>query len=182
MKEKQKENDIIDINRINSEYALSKLISENNLRQFYAKDNFMDITILRFGIIYGNRLKNFSAVESLFMKVKNNENINVGSLKTSRQFIHVNDIVRGIIKSFNLKGFNILNLQGNDAITLKELLDCSINITGNKIKIYESNKGNPSIRKVSNLKAIKLINFRSKITVNEGLKDFNKYISRINQK
>ena len=181
-RETKKENDIIDINRINSEYALSKLISENNLRQFYAKDNFMDITILRFGIIYGNRLKNFSAVESLFMKVKNNENINVGSLKTSRQFIHVNDIVRGIIKSFNLKGFNILNLQGNDAITLKELLDCSINITGNKIKIYESNKGNPSIRKVSNLKAIKLINFRSKITVNEGLKDFNKYISRINQK
>ena len=181
-RETKKENDIIDINRINSEYALSKLISENNLRQFYAKDNFMDITILRFGIIYGNRLKNFSAVESLFMKVKNNENINVGSLKTSRQFIHVNDIVRGIIKSFNLNGFNILNLQGNDAITLKELLDCSISITGNKIKIYESNKGNPSIRKVSNLKAIKLINFRSKITVNEGLKDFNKYISRINQK
>jgi nucleoside-diphosphate-sugar epimerase len=176
----QKENESINIDSINSEYALSKIISENNLRQHYQNNKRMNFTLLRFGIIYGNRDNNWSAVESLFMKVKRKEIINVGSLKTARQFIHVEDISKGIIQSFNLKGFNVLNLQGNKLISLKQILSTSMKITGNKVLIKETNNLKPSVRKVANLKAKQLINFYSKITILEGLKKFNKYINNQN--
>ena len=37
---------------------------------------------------------------------KKNDKITVGSIKTSRKFIHIDDIVMGITKSINLKKFN----------------------------------------------------------------------------
>ena len=52
---------------IKSEYALSKLVSEINLKQKY-DNGFCDVTILRFGIIYGPRHSG-SAVEHIFSKI-----------------------------------------------------------------------------------------------------------------
>ena len=52
--EEKKENSIINIANLTSEYALSKLVSESNLRQKYLH-GFCDTSILRFGIIYGPR-------------------------------------------------------------------------------------------------------------------------------
>ena len=67
------ESDLIDISKVKSEYSLSKLVSENNLRQNYETKN-LNTTILRFGIIYGPRFKNLSAVESIFYNsIENNK-------------------------------------------------------------------------------------------------------------
>src|SRR6185437_14350056 len=44
---------VIDIAGHTSEYALSKLVSEANLRQEHLRDQAMGITVLRFAIIYG---------------------------------------------------------------------------------------------------------------------------------
>jgi len=59
----------IDASQLNSEYALSKYVSEQNLRQKF-QHGFCPTTILRFGIIYGSRKHNWSAVESLFHAVQ----------------------------------------------------------------------------------------------------------------
>jgi len=172
-KKEKKESDIIDIKKITSEYALSKLVSENNQRQFYEVNKKTNIIILRFGIIYGNRKNNWSAVESLFDKVKNKEIITVGSLKTARRFIHVKDICSGIIASINIKGFHIINLQGKKLITLQEIIKKTARLLNIKYVVKEANKNKPNIRKISNNKSKKILKWEPKITIDDGLKMLN---------
>ena len=173
--EEKKENTIIDIANLKSEYALSKLVSEANLRQKYLH-GFCDTSILRFGIIYGSRKENWSAVESIFNTVKNNNTVTVGSASTGRCFVHVSDIVNGIIKTIGLKGFNIINLEGNKLITLKDIIEKSSNILDKNITIIEENADNVSIRKVSSKKSKNIIGWEPKVELDEGLSALNKIL------
>ena len=54
---------------------------------------------------------NFSAVESLAEQVKKKKIISVFSKKTSRSFIHIDDIIRAIILSMSHKKKQILDIQ-----------------------------------------------------------------------
>ena len=169
------ENSLIDITQIDSEYALSKLVIESNLRQKF-RHGFCSVTILRFGIIYGLREKG-SAVESIFNLVKTQNEVMVGSLKTGRCFIYVSDIVSGIIKSIGLNGFNILNLQGDSLITLKNLIETSEDILNKKVKMNELDSTNVSVRSISNKKIKKTLNWQPKVNLREGLNRLNYFLS-----
>lgn len=173
--EEKDEDSVIDISQHKSEYALSKLVSEINLKQQFM-NKFCNVTILRFGIIYGPRKFNWSAVESIASQVKNNNLIEVNSLKNARRFVHVYDIVNGIIKSFNLKGFNIINLTGNDMITIKDIIKTSEKIFEKTIKIKEKNPSKIDIRNPSNKKAKKIINWNPEINLEEGIKTIQSFI------
>jgi len=173
--EEKNEDSEINIVNHNSEYALSKLVTESNLRQQY-NDGFCNVTILRFGIIYGPRKSNWSAVESILNQVKNKDKVLVGSLKTGRRFVHVSDIVRGITSSFGLKGFNIINLSGNQINTLKDIIDMSQKVLNKKIEVFESNPEQISIRNPSNLKAKKIINWEPQIDLKSGLESLLPYV------
>ena len=168
-KEVKTEESVINIANHKSEYALSKLVSEANLRQKY-QYGFCSVTILRFGIIYGPRKEGGSAVESLFNAVKERNEIEVGSLRTGRHFIHVSDIVAGIIKSIGLDGFNIVNLGGDKLITLSEIIETSKRILNRNPKIVETDPQNPSVRRISNEKAKKLLSWKPEINLEQGLK------------
>lgn len=163
------EDSFIDINKHMSEYALSKLVSEVNLKQKHMH-GFCAVTILRFGIIYGPRESNWSAVESIFNKINTNEDVTVGSLKTARRFIHVSDIASGIIKSIGLAGFNIINLQGDKLISLEDIIITSKRLLQKEPKIIEINPDNKSVRNISNLKAKALLNWVPKTDLEIGLK------------
>ncbi len=166
--EEKNEESLIEIANHNSEYALSKLVSESNLRQEF-NNNFCDVTILRFGIIYGPRKTNWSAVESIFNAVKTQSEVKIGSLKTGRRFVHVSDIANGIIQSIGLKEFNIINLTGDRIETLENIIKTSEEILGKNINIVETNPTSISIRNPSNSKAKKLINWNQKIDLKRGL-------------
>lgn len=167
--EMKTEDSVINIANHTSEYALSKLVSEANLRQKY-QQGFCPVTILRFGIIYGPRKEGGSAVESLFGAVKEKDEIEVGSLATGRHFIHVSDIASGIIKSIGLQGFEIINLGGNDLITLGEIIETSKKILNKNPKTIETNPKNISVRSISNEKAKALLNWKPEIDLETGLK------------
>jgi len=173
--EEKDEESLINIHNHKSEYALSKLVSESNLRQQY-NHGFCNVTILRFGIIYGPRKSNWSAVESIFNQVKNQNQITVGSLKTGRRFVHVSDIASGIIDSLGLKYFNIINLTGNYIVTLKDIIDSSQEILDKKIDVLESNPEQISIRNPSNSKAKQIIGWQPKIDLKSGLKSLIPYM------
>ena len=128
--EKKDTDEIIQNLSIDNDILRSELFS---LRQEF-NNNFCDVTILRFGIIYGPRKSNWSAVESIFNQVKNQDKVTVGSLKTGRRFVHVSDIARGITHSLGLNGFNIINLTGNNIVTLKDIIDLSQEIFNKKNK------------------------------------------------
>ncbi len=176
-KENQSKDEEYPINSLmlTSEYALSKLTSEINLKQQY-QNGFCDVTILRFGIIYGPRKNNWSAVEAIFSQVKNKNKIQVGSLKNGRRFVHVNDIAKGIIKSLGLKGCNTINLSGDIIITMDDLIKAGEKFYGKKINVIEKNSNEQNIRNPSNEKAKKIIKWAPKISLDEGLKTIDKYL------
>lgn len=173
--EEKDENAFIDIAKHKSEYALSKLVSESNLKQQYDK-GFCATTILRFGIIYGPRRNNWSAVESITSAVKNQNEVTVGSLKTGRRFIHVSDIAGGIIRSIGLIGFNIINLTGNHVITLGNIIEENQKIYGKTVKINETDPSSVSIRNPSNRKAKEVLQWEPRIELDEGLKIIRDFV------
>ncbi|MEK7090411.1 MAG: NAD(P)-dependent oxidoreductase [Patescibacteria group bacterium] len=165
----------IDISRLTSEYALSKLVSEANLGIQYAR-GFPAVTILRFGIIYGPRRNNWSAVESLASSVKKQDEVVVGSLRTGRRFVHVSDIAKGIVKSIGRSGFDIINLTGDQIVTLGEVIEASEKIFEKKIKISESDSDSANVRNPSNARAKKLLGWRPEIALEAGLKTLLPFI------
>ena len=167
--EEKDEEAFINIANHTSEYALSKLVSEANLREQH-QNGFCHVTILRFAIIYGPRKSNWSAVESVFSAVKNQAQVTIGSQKTGRRFVHVSDISRGIIKSIGLEGFNIINLAADKVITLGEIIETGQAILGKKVKVTESDPSKVSVRNPSNRKAKQLLNWEPEIDLETGLK------------
>lgn len=163
------EDDVIDIARLTSEYALSKLVSESTLRQRF-QHGCCPITVLRFGIVYGPRGEKWSAVESLFNAVHTQDEITVGSLATARRFIHVSDIASGILAAIGLPGFEILNLQGERLVTLGEVIETSKRLLDRNPKVVERTPDQANIRLVSDDKARRLLNWRPQVSLADGLK------------
>ncbi len=172
----QKENDEIKIESLNSLYAITKAIGEKLILN---KNNKFKKIILRFGIIYGNRKKNFSALESIFLNCAKNRLIEVGSKKTSRRFIHVLDIVRGIIKTFNYEKNSIFNLTGSKDITLEDIIKISEKHLNRKFKIKEKNKKLISTRKPSNYKFRKETGWLPEIDLQAGIFSLKNYFKII---
>ena len=56
---------------------------------------------------------NLSAFEAIFYKLQEQGKIEIGSKKTGRNFIHVDDICDGIAKAINKKGYNIFKRKNN---------------------------------------------------------------------
>ena len=123
----QQESDEIHIQRLDSIYAITKAIGEHYLG-LLRED--LAVTILRFGIIYGPRPSNWSAVESLFDSVKNKEEVVVGSLKAGRRFIHVDDICAGILAAVGQTDFEIFNISSDSTVTLGQVIEESRRIHG----------------------------------------------------
>lgn len=163
------EDDPIDAAKLTSEYALSKYVSEVNLRQQW-QHGFCATSILRFGIIYGPRPANWSAVESLLNSVATKDEVTVGSLRTARRFLHVQDIARAVRLSIGLEGFQVMNIQGDKLVSLGEVIEQSRKLTGKNPKVTESNPDKPSIRLVSNQRAKELMGFTPEIDLVAGLK------------
>lgn len=170
---KVNENEIIDVNKINSIYILSKIVIERYLK---IVDSFKSIIILRFGIVYGSINKDsWSIVEQIFNLVKKSKNkdyINIRSKRTSRCFIHVEDLVEGLLKSIKFSAkFTILNLCGDKLVSVMDIIKVSKKILNinNNVLIKESHASKPSIKSTSNKKIKKLFNWIPKIKYEEFL-------------
>lgn len=166
--EVQTEDQLIDLRQIQGEYALSKIVGEQNLRLAYQK-GFCPVTILRFGVGYGPRSVPGSAVESLFQAVRKEDPVSVDSLATARRFIHVSDIAEGILSAFGRKEFEIFNLCGDRLITLREVIEQSSSLVNRYPKVIEKNPMSTSIRNPDNKKAREILGWRPRIKLKEGL-------------
>ena len=150
-------------------YAQSKIIIEKFLD---TNRIFKNINILRFGIIYGSVVrKNWSSVEKIFEVVKNNNRLIVGSRKTSRRFVHLDDLINGILLSTKLKGFNLLNLTSNKKISLQNIVETSAKYLKKKITIIEKNPNEPSIRNIDSSKAEKLLKWKLNVRFSNYIKN-----------
>jgi nucleoside-diphosphate-sugar epimerase len=166
-----KENTLIEKSAIKSFHALSKIISEDLIKIFYENKLIKNYIILRLGIFYGKRKKPNSAVEGIFNDIKNNKEVIInGSLKSSRKFIHVDDISQAIIKSINLKKPHTLNIAGTSLISLKEIIKNSATILKKNYLVKNYNKNNLVVRNVSNKLSKKILRCSPSISFINGIK------------
>jgi len=162
------ENSSIDASKLDSEYAFSKLTSENNLRQKF-QHGFCPTTVLRFGIVYGPRTENWSAVEAILNSVATQPELTVGSLRTGRCFVHVTDIARGILAAIGCPGYEIVNLQSPQFVCLEDVITAAKDLTGKSPSVLEGDAGNPSIRRVSSEKADRLLGWHPDHDIESGM-------------
>jgi len=129
---------------------LSKIVGEQLLK---LTNSFQAVTVLRFGIVYGPRPSNWSAVETLFNAVRTQDEIRIGAAATARRFIHVSDVVSGILASRGRQRFEIFNVSGNRPVTLGEIIEVSATLLDRRVRVVETNPALPSIRNPDNSKA-----------------------------
>lgn len=163
----QTESDEIQVQQLDSIYAITKALGEQYLKLLR---NDLDVTVLRFGIIYGRRPSNWSAVESLFDSVKNKDEVVVGSLRAGRRFIHVDDICAGILAAVGHVGHAIFNLASDCTVTLGHIIDESKRIHGTSPRVIESSPEKISLRNPSNSKAKQILSWSPVISLSDGLK------------
>ncbi len=169
------EESVIDVATVGSEYALSKLFCEA-IQRMEHENGFCPVTVLRFGIVYGPRSENWSAVESVFNAVATKEEVVVGSLKTGRHFIHVRDIASAIVKSVGSKGYEIFNIQGDALVTLGDVVEIGRKVSGKDPQIVESSPDSSSIRRVSNKKARDHLQWHPEVDLETGLRSVMEFL------
>jgi len=165
----QTEDLAIDIRKLHSEYAITKLVGEQILR-IECERSAWAATVLRFGIIYGPRPANWSAVENLFFGARDKETIEIGSARTGRRFIHVSDICRGILAVLGRSGYEIFNLSGDRLITLGEIVAEGARIWNTKPALVEKNSSVISSRNPENAKAREILSWAPKYDLAIGLR------------
>ena len=164
------EKDQLNLTSLNSLYAMTKLFGESLIRV----ESKIPYTILRFGIVYGPRFPPGSALESIAWKVYSEEEVKIGSKNTSRRFIHINDLISGILRCVELGpqplNRKVINLSGSDLISLDDVVYASNQILNKSAQIVETG-GFPSIRNPVIGSALDLLDWKPKIDLKSGLLD-----------
>lgn len=169
----------IDGAKLISEYALSKYVSENNLRQ-QAAHGFCPATVLRFGIVYGPRKINWSAVEALLNAVATQDEIKVGALATARRFIHVTDVAEGILAALGWShSYDVFNIQGPALVTLGDVIAAAGSILGRSPRIVEIAPDSPSVRTVSSRKTTDDLGWSARIGISDGVADVARHLGLV---
>lgn len=163
------EETVIDLSKVNSEYALTKIVGERALAMAVSR-GFCPSTVLRFGIIYGPRPAPGCPLEGLFNDVRTKDAIELGcSLQSGRRFVHASDLADGILATLGRKGFEIFNLTGDTLITFGEVIEKSSALLGRKPKVTVTRPDALNVRNPDNKKAREVLGWKPRIDLEAGL-------------
>ena len=163
----QQETDFLNLESLNSLYAMTKLMGENLLRATCT----IPTVVLRFGIVYGPRPKPGSAPESIALQVSRGEVVKIGAGGTSRRFIYIEDLIEGIhkaVKSSENVVYQVFNLSGNQLLSLVEIAEASMRLTNRGVQVVDGGSS-PSIRNPDPSKFMNEFQFHSEVNIEEGL-------------
>lgn len=173
LKRPMNENEILEYT--NSPYACSKLSLEY-FAKLYSKINNNKIFGFRFFTVYGSRCREDMAPYIFIDKIMNDKEIVIFGNGTSfRDYTHVSDIVNGIILCVEnvkkLTNFEIFNLCSSCPINILEFIKTIEKITSKKAKIKFTEKNDSDVLGTwgSYEKANKLINYKPKMNLENGL-------------
>lgn len=172
-----------------SPYAATKIAGEE-LALSYFRSFDLPVTVVKPFNVYGPRQSLRSIIPTVITQVMNSNDIKVGNIHTKRDFMYVEDVCSGILKTlFNEKSCGMsLNLASGISYEIKEIIDIIQNIANTKLKIkIESKRQRGAKTEVLNLLgdyslASEIIGFKPKTSIHEGLFKTFKWFSENNPK
>lgn len=120
-------------------YGWSKLYCEH-LATVFAKQKSLIHHVLRIGHVYGPGEEKYSKVlPNAIRNIIQNKPLELwGDGSDLRSFIHIDDVITAIIKSVSLNmEVGVINVVGNQPISIKTLLETLITISGKDIPIIK---------------------------------------------
>ena len=158
--------------RLMNPYAFTKWQAEEIIMHWAKVYNFPAISLRLFNV-YGRRLNTSGAYRTVFsifleQKVTNKALTIVGNGEQTRDFIHVKDLVRAILKAASSKKIGkIYNIGGGKEIKVNKIAK----LIGGK-KIYIPKRPSETKRSLADITKVKRdLNWQPKITIEEGIKD-----------
>ncbi len=160
-----------------SVYGLNKLKCEALIQKFCHK-NALSATIVRPSNAYGenqNPQKSFGAITTFFYRVKNSLPISIfGDLGITKDYIHVEDLSRGLVVLGENRAQGIYNLCAGKSHSLKEILDL---VEGNlqkkaTLEFYDFRPSDIYEYYLSNEKMKEEMKFQTNITLTEGVQRY----------
>ena len=141
----------------------------------YSRLYDVPITILRFGVPYGSRARKTVVTAVFTDKALKGETITIdGDGSQYRKFLNVEDLAEGCVLALNDIAENkIYNLEGDEKITIKEIVDTVDEIIGGvKVEYKEGRKGDFKGKNISNQKAKTELGWFPKVSFKEGMKKY----------
>jgi nucleoside-diphosphate-sugar epimerase len=157
-----------------SPYAVSKLCGEIFADYFYREYN-LPVTSLRFYTVYGPRGRPDMAIGKFFnLILQNKELIIYGDGEQLRDFTYISDIVEGLILSGennNVSG-EYFNLGYSKPISVNQLVGKMYSIAEKpmKVKHIEKQKGDVDVTYSDIKKAQSVLNYKPKVSIDDGLR------------
>lgn len=126
------ENDEI---KSNNPYAHSKYLAEE-LCRFYSEYYNVKVTIARPFNIFGKNQKDIFLIPLIIKQVLHDDVIKVKDLHPKRDYIYLDDLINGLVKTIYIKKpFSIYNFGSGSELSVKEIIDIAQKIAGTKKKI-----------------------------------------------
>lgn len=159
-----------------SPYGKSKLNMEKHIQKF-SQDNNFDCILLRFFNIYGKGQSDaYAGVITKFMKniSENKQLVIFGDGSNTRDFIAIEDVIDSIhnaISNLDGKRGDCYNIATGRAVSIKELAELMLSISGKKLEIkFEPPKKGDIPHSQANIDLVKKeLDFHPKISLKEGL-------------
>lgn len=165
-----------------SPYGVTKLACEN-LCLLYHKNFGIDLVILRYFTVYGQRQRPDMAFHRFFYSILEGKEIEIfGDGNQTRDFTYVDDIVRATFSAWQ-RGVSgeIYNVGGGESISLLNLLKIMEKVTGEKVKVLfkEREKGDAPHTWADYSKAKKDLEYTPSVKLEEGLKKQWEWMKKI---
>lgn len=166
-------------------YAMSKASGEYIVKMWGLAKG-LEYNILRFGTVYGPSLKREMrgdmCIQRFLEAAVNKTPIVVTSDgKQNRNFIHIDDLVRGIalVTEKGVKGQTI-NFAGKEKISINDISEYSLRWGATNREYIPKRKDDFRHQKVSIKKAKDLLGWKPEITFKQGIKNFYDYVAKQN--
>ncbi len=155
-----------------SVYAESKKMAED-VCSTYHRFHGIDISILRFFTVYGEKGRPDMSISKFIECISNNkELVMYGDGSQSRDYTHVQDICEGIQKALIPVGCEIFNLGKDEPVSVKDIISKLEGIIGKKAIVRSEPRHSSDIdcTNADISKAKRLLEWEPKISIDAGLK------------
>jgi len=167
----------------NNYYSVSKLLGEKLF--FQEHQNGTPLTILRINAPFGVDPRSRTVVNIFLERALKDEDLTLyGSGNRQQDFIHVSDVARAFLTSHLNKKYGIFNVASGRTVTMRELAEIIIDLTGSSSKIIHS--GKPDSQEgfrveVDITKARDELGFTPDLSLEDGLKECIRHYLKVGQ-